>query len=77
MLMTNDLINPNTNIFDARHMYGVANQDVFRWPSIKNGTAKQLLGSFITTLHMPGIPMILWGEEQGVSCSIANIMDFN
>jgi alpha-1,3-glucan synthase len=30
-----------------------------------NGTEKQLLASFITTLHMPGIPMTLWGEEQG------------
>jgi alpha-1,3-glucan synthase len=26
MLLTNDLVNPNTGQFDARHMYGVANQ---------------------------------------------------
>lgn len=45
-------------------MYGVTNQDVFRWPGIQNGTQKMLLGLFITTLHMPGIPKLLWGEEQ-------------
>ncbi|KAI4100361.1 MAG: hypothetical protein LQ339_005534 [Xanthoria mediterranea] len=67
MVRTNDLVNPNPGGpqgFDPRHMYGVTNQDVFRWPAIKNGTAKQLLGLFITTLHMPGIPKLLWGEEQ-------------
>ncbi|RAL64964.1 hypothetical protein DID88_001554 [Monilinia fructigena] len=64
MLLTNDLINPNTGVFDPRHMYGVSNQDVFRWPAIRNGTQKQLLGLFITTIHMPGIPLLLWGEEQ-------------
>jgi len=26
MLMTNDLVNPSTNVFDPRHMYGVSNQ---------------------------------------------------
>ncbi len=45
-------------------MYGVTNQDVFRWPAISHGTEKMLLGLFITTLHMPGIPLLLWGEEQ-------------
>lgn len=67
MVLTNDLVNPNPGGpqgFDPRHMYGVTNQDVFRWPAIKNGTAKMLLGLFITTLHMPGIPLLLWGEEQ-------------
>lgn len=67
MVRTNDLVNPNPGGpqgFDPRHLYGVTNQDVFRWPAIKNGTAKQLLGLFITTLHMPGIPKLLWGEEQ-------------
>ncbi|PQE30186.1 alpha-1,3-glucan synthase protein [Rutstroemia sp. NJR-2017a WRK4] len=64
MLLTNDMINPNTGEFDPRHLYGVSNQDVFRWPAITNGTQKQLLGLFITTLHMPGIPLLLWGEEQ-------------
>ncbi|KPI41393.1 Cell wall alpha-1,3-glucan synthase ags1 [Cyphellophora attinorum] len=63
-LLTNDLVNPMTNKFDPRHMYGVTNQDVFRWPAIANGTQRQLLGHFITTIHMPGIPLLLWGEEQ-------------
>lgn len=64
MLMTNDMINANTGQFDPRHMYGTTNQDVFRWPAIKNGVEKMLLGQFITNLHMPGIPLLLWGEEQ-------------
>ncbi|KAJ9640066.1 Cell wall alpha-1,3-glucan synthase ags1 [Coniosporium tulheliwenetii] len=64
MVSTNDLVNANTGVFDPRHMYGVGNQDVFRWPGIKNGTEKMLLGTFITTLHMPGIPKLIWGEEQ-------------
>jgi alpha-1,3-glucan synthase len=63
-LTTNDLVNPNTDQFDPRHMLGVTNQDVFRWPAIKDGTHKMLLGLFITTLELPGIPLLLWGEEQ-------------
>ena len=61
---TNDLVNANTGVFDPRHMYGVTNQDVFRWPAITNGTEKQLLGFFIVTLLLPGIPTLTWGEEQ-------------
>jgi alpha-1,3-glucan synthase len=64
LLLTNDLVNPNTGVFDPRHMFGTTNQDNFRWPAILNGTEKMLLGQFITTLHMPGIPLLLWGEEQ-------------
>ncbi|KAJ5179972.1 alpha-1-3-glucan synthase [Penicillium capsulatum] len=64
MLQSNDLINANTGKFDPRHMFGVTNQDVFRWPAIKNGVERQLLGSFVTTLLIPGIPLLLWGEEQ-------------
>ncbi|KAI9836233.1 MAG: hypothetical protein M1819_001570 [Sarea resinae] len=64
IMQTNDLINANTGVFDPRHMYGVTNQDVFRWPGIKNGTDKQLLGLFIITLQLPGVPMLSWGEEQ-------------
>ncbi|PWN31216.1 alpha-1,3-glucan synthase [Meira miltonrushii] len=63
-LLTNDFTNPNTGEFDPRHMYGTMNQDVFRWPAIKDGIRKQLLGNFITTLLLPGIPLLLWGEEQ-------------
>lgn len=45
-------------------MFGVTNQDVFRWPSISQGTERQLLGHFITSILLPGIPLLLWGEEQ-------------
>lgn len=64
MLTTNDLLNANTGEFDPRHMYGTSNQDVFRWPAITQGTDRMLLALFIVTLHMPGIPLMLWGEEQ-------------
>ena len=63
-IRTNDLINPNTGVFDPRHMYGAQNQDVFRWPTIVDGTQKQLLANYITTVLLPGIPMLEWGEEQ-------------
>ncbi|GLA32170.1 hypothetical protein AnigIFM63326_011309 [Aspergillus niger] len=64
MLVTNDFINAFTGELDPRHMYGVSNQDNFRWPAIKNGTEKYLLGLYIVTLELPGIPLVLWGEEQ-------------
>jgi len=32
-LLTDDLVNANTGLFDPRHMWGVSNQDVFRWPT--------------------------------------------
>lgn len=64
MVLTNDMVNANTGKFDPRHMYGATNQDVFRWPAVEYGIERQLLANFITTLHMPGIPILLWGEEQ-------------
>jgi alpha-1,3-glucan synthase len=64
LLQTDDMVNSNTGKFDPRHLYGMTNQDVFRWPSLENGVYRQLLGLFITTLEMPGIPLTLWGEEQ-------------
>jgi alpha-1,3-glucan synthase len=64
LLLTNDLVNPNTGVFDPRHMFGTTNQDNFRWPAIDKGTEKFMLGQFLTTLHMPGVPLLLWGEEQ-------------
>ncbi|KAK5113286.1 hypothetical protein LTR85_010903 [Meristemomyces frigidus] len=63
-MQTNDLNNAITGEFDPRHMYGVSNQDVLRWPGLTNGTERQLLGDFIVTLLMPGIPLVTWGEEQ-------------
>jgi alpha-1,3-glucan synthase len=66
MLVSNDFINAITGELDPRHMFGVSNQDNFRWPAVKNGTEKYLLGLFIVTLELPGIPLILWGEEQAM-----------
>ena len=64
MLKNNDMVNAATGKFDPRHMYGVTNQDVFRWPGLANGTHRQNLGFFVTILEMPGIPLLMWGEEQ-------------
>lgn len=64
LLSTDDMVNANTGEFDPRHMFGMTNQDIFRWPALEMGTQRQLLGLFITTLEMPGIPMIMYGEEQ-------------
>lgn len=64
MLMTNDFVNANTGKFDPRHMYGVTNQDVFRWGAIRQGVERQLLGHFVTAMLLPGMPLLLWGEEQ-------------
>ncbi|RAK95230.1 alpha-1,3-glucan synthase Ags3 [Aspergillus ibericus CBS 121593] len=66
MLETNDFLNAFTGELDPRHMFGVSNQDNFRWPAIKNGTVKYLLGLYIVTLELPGIPLVLWGEEQAM-----------
>ena len=63
-IRTNDMINAYTGKFDPRHMFGSQNQDNFRWPTIIDGTQKQSLGIFITTLVLPGIPLLEWGEEQ-------------
>ena len=63
-MLTNDMYNANTGDFDPRHMFGVTNQDVFRWPGIKQGTERMLLGYFITTILLPGIPLVFYGEEQ-------------
>jgi alpha-1,3-glucan synthase len=41
-------------------------QDNFRWPSITQGVERELLGFFITTLFLPGIPLVYYGQEQGL-----------
>ncbi|PWY83588.1 alpha-1,3-glucan synthase [Aspergillus heteromorphus CBS 117.55] len=64
LVTTNDMVNTNTGKFDPRHLFGVTNQDVFRWPAIQNGTHKQNLGLYVASLVMPGIPILSWGEEQ-------------
>jgi alpha-1,3-glucan synthase len=66
MLITNDFLNAFTGELDPRHMYGVSNQDNFRWPAVQNGTDKYLLGLYIISLELPGVPLILWGEEQAM-----------
>lgn len=64
MMQSNDFYNANTGEFDPRHLYGVANQDVFRWPGIEMGTQRMMLGYMVTTFLMPGIPLVYYGEEQ-------------
>lgn len=64
MFLTNDFVNPQRDRLDPRHMFGTSNFDVFRWPSLDNGTQRSVLGTFITSLVMPGIPLLYYGEEQ-------------
>ncbi|KAF8274895.1 modular protein with glycoside hydrolase family 13 and glycosyltransferase family 5 domains [Lactarius quietus] len=64
MFVDNDMINPNTGQVDPKHLYGTSNFDVFRWPSLENGTQRGALATFVTTLIMPGIPLFFYGEEQ-------------
>lgn len=64
MLQSNDFFNANTGEFDPRHLYGVGNQDVFRWSGVEKGTERMMLGYMVTTLLMPGIPLVYYGEEQ-------------
>ncbi|KAF2266529.1 hypothetical protein CC78DRAFT_615044 [Lojkania enalia] len=64
LLLHEDMANAYTGEFDPRHLWGMTNQDVFRWPALANGTQKHLLGLFIANLMMPGAPFQLWGEEQ-------------
>ena len=54
----NDFINAYIGKIDPRHMHGTSNFDVFRWNSLNNGTQKSVLGTFIATLLMPGIPLV-------------------
>jgi alpha-1,3-glucan synthase len=58
MMVNNDFLNSATGLLDPRHMFGVTNFDVFRWPSLVNGTQRLVLGTFINTLVMPGIPLV-------------------
>ncbi|CAI6336658.1 unnamed protein product [Periconia digitata] len=64
LLLHEDFTNANTGEFDPRHLWGLTNQDVFRWPGLANGTQRHLLGLFIANMMMPGAPFQLWGEEQ-------------
>ncbi|KAH8653740.1 alpha-1,3-glucan synthase [Xylariales sp. PMI_506] len=64
LVLEYDLVNANTGEFDPRIFFGTSDQDVFRWPSVVDGTQRQLLGQFLMTLELPGAPALYWGEEQ-------------
>jgi alpha-1,3-glucan synthase len=64
LVKTNDMYNTVTNEFDPRQLFGTTNQDVLRLPALVNGTTRQLLGLMVTLLQMPGIPLLLYGDEQ-------------
>jgi alpha-1,3-glucan synthase len=58
MFVDNDFLNPQTEEVDPKHMYGTSNFDVFRWPGLVNGTMRQAIGAFITTMIFPGMPLV-------------------
>lgn len=58
MMQSNDFLNAETGLLDPRHMYGISNFDVFRWSGLVNGTQKMILGTFINSLLMPGMPLV-------------------
>ncbi|KAJ7774879.1 modular protein with glycoside hydrolase family 13 and glycosyltransferase family 5 domains [Mycena metata] len=64
MFVENDLINSQTGLLDPRHMFGTSNFDLFRWPSLQNGTQLSVLGTFIGSMIMPGMSLLYYGEEQ-------------
>ncbi|KAL5385554.1 hypothetical protein DPSP01_004669 [Paraphaeosphaeria sporulosa] len=64
LLLHTDMGNAYTGAFDPRFLWGMTNQDVFRWPALVNGTQRHILGLTIANLLMPGAPFQLWGEEQ-------------
>ncbi|KAG6914135.1 hypothetical protein DXG01_002246 [Tephrocybe rancida] len=66
MFVHNDLLNLNTGLLDPRHMFGTSNYDLFRWPSLQDGTRKSVLATFITSLVLPGMSLISYGEEQNM-----------
>jgi len=58
MVVDNDFINPLTGEVDPRHMFGTSNFDVFRWPSLEYGAQRGALGTFITSMIMPGVVLV-------------------
>ena len=58
MFVTNDFLNAENGTLDPRHMFGTSNFDVFRWPSLQNGTQMSVLATFITSLVMPGVSLV-------------------
>lgn len=58
MMLYDDFLNANTGLLDPKQMFGASNFDVFRWPSLENGTMRSALALFITNLVMPGITLV-------------------
>jgi alpha-1,3-glucan synthase len=54
-----DYVNAFTGKTDPRDLWGVGNQDTFRWPSIMNGKLRFQLGQIITTFVLPGSPLVI------------------
>lgn len=44
----------------------MTNHDIFRWPSLVNGTQRQAFGQYVGMLMMPGVPLVYYGEEQSM-----------
>jgi alpha-1,3-glucan synthase len=59
MFVDNDMIHPNTGAVDSKHLFGTSNFDVFRWPSLESGIQRGVLATFVTTLVMPGLPLVI------------------
>lgn len=58
MFVDDDFLNANNGVIDPKHMFGASNFDLFRWPSLENGTMRSALGLFITNLIMPGMTLV-------------------
>lgn len=58
MFTTNDFLNANSGEVDPKHLLGTSNFDIFRWPSLEYGKQKSAIGTFITNLVVPGIPLV-------------------
>ena len=58
MFMTNDFLNANSGEVDPKHLLGTSNFDIFRWPSLEYGKQKSAIGTFITSIVFPGIPLV-------------------
>ncbi|KAJ3124816.1 Cell wall alpha-1,3-glucan synthase ags1 [Nowakowskiella sp. JEL0407] len=66
MLVRDDFINPSSMRFDPKHLFGVGNQDLFRWRSLVDGDKRLRMGLVLMTLVYPGAPVLYWGEETNI-----------
>ena len=58
MFVTNDYLSAKDGTSDPRHLMGVSNFDVFRFPGLVNGRKLSALATFITTVVVVGIPLV-------------------